>query len=116
MRLILDRHWQNAFEVYMMKALTRLGLSADSLEAQQTRHLIRLSHGDMFAGLTLGPGDHLSIQLEVLRDYHYLLSWPEMLVKYGALGPALSASELSALGVAACAEAALRLLASTGHG
>lgn len=84
-------------EMNLIDALQRRGCSEASLS--EVRKLIRLPHGGMFAELILGPRDRLSINLDDLKDYYYLLLWPPAMVVCGAMGPALSDDDLVSLGL-----------------
>ncbi len=50
---------------------------------------MRLPYGGVWSGMVLAPSDRLSINLDDLRDYYYLLRWPGPLERSSALGPAL---------------------------
>ncbi|MBM4023659.1 MAG: hypothetical protein FJ284_15730, partial [Planctomycetes bacterium] len=77
MRFIVDRRWQNSLEVDLMTALRRLGAAPDELAGVQ--QLIRLPHGGMWSELLLAPDDEISINVDDLQDYYYLLRWPDNL-------------------------------------
>ena len=95
-RLIVDRRWRNSMEVNLMDALQRRGCSEASLS--EVRKSIRLLHGGMFAEWILGPRDRLSMNLDDLTDYYYLLRCPPSMILCGAMGPALSDDDLVSLG------------------
>ncbi|MBM4073889.1 MAG: hypothetical protein FJ271_33965, partial [Planctomycetes bacterium] len=97
MRLIVDRRRQNALEMGLLDALRRRG--TDDSEIARIRTLARLPHGGMWGDMILGPGDQLSINLDDLKDYYYLLRWPEPLASGSAVGPPLALDDLAVLGV-----------------
>ena len=66
---------------------------------RQAQRMIRLPGPNMFGEIIMGPKDRLSVQLDDLRDYYYLLRWPDHMTRSGAVGPALTDSDLAALGL-----------------
>ncbi len=54
----------------------------------------------MFSEMILGASDRFSAQLDDLRDYYYLLKWPEHMVSAGVVGPPLTAADVESPGLA----------------
>ena len=86
-RLIVDRRWGNSMEKNLMTVLAET-VTCTSEEFRQAQRMIRLPGPNMFGEIIMGPKDRLSIQLDDLRDYYYLLRWPDHMTRSGAVGPA----------------------------
>ena len=98
LRLIIDRRWGNSMEHALLVALTALGTTGADMKT--ARRLIQLPGASTFGEMILAPRDRLSIQLDDLRGYYYLLEWPAHMINSGAVGSLLTESVRDELGVA----------------